>query len=636
MDRSDMRYYLEAYERLLWNLLCRRQLLRGKVPVNQIKRLAVLAYCLYYHGVTVPQIMMSGMSDSSNEAVVRMTMSKYATKDIRCCVMPKSRIADDVSVLPPVTDADGSKPYFVHQVAYGKAKTNVYELSEYGVSTAIYGLLDLPAEFLSGVNRQTLDLMAKRYRKHKSLRFSDEAMHMISVRDVGAYCLRVLDFKPFTYRTECRFFENGSFLMEGTPGALASTAQICDGYVEFLPVTRIPCDQQAVYVEQDMGTQSRGYLRKNKLMRYLDFVRYSFQRQPAYVTLLFSFQTRVGFHVSGGNSQAEGSGGSQQRYAPALRQELVIRAYEAYGEQWEDTLLSVFREKTLETMRACPTVRTHLRHELELFDSILSQNEFATILDCVERIGAGNRQKGGLHGMLDPRDRFYYKTRRLEIYEESQQIKGFKDVLLEGFSVMFTHNKSLNSTMPCLIPELSGVCPSAQTVFPMSVSTSRFCGLMTQICGFKIPFLDYQPFVRSNERLFRNHYFNDELSLHVVLENLSDDLGGRARVMEYLANPSFSLFRGFLVCLVEDDWLDPLGEPVRKRRADFFYPQILDSAYAGYLADSISAGADPFSMIPLRVIFVSYQAFLSGKTGDGVMELAVVNGSLDLVDWGVV
>lgn len=635
MDQADN--FLEAFERLLWNMLCRRQLLRGKMASNRVKRLAVLAYCLYYHGVTVPQIMMAGMSDSASESVVRMTMSKYATRDIRCCVMPKSRIADDVSGLPPVTSSDVKRPYFVHQVTYGRAKINVYELSEHGVSAAVYGLLDLPSEFLSGVNRQTIDLMVRRYRRHKSLCFSDEAMHMVSVRDVGAYCLRVLDFKPFVYRTECRFFENGSFLKEGTPRALASTAQICDGYVEFHPVTREHCDQQAVYVEQDMGTQSRGYLRKNKLIRYLDFVRYSFQRPPALVTLLFSFQTRVGFHVSGKKgAQADDSAGSRQRYAPALRQELVIRAYEAYGERWGDTLLSVFREKTEETMLACPAVRTHLKHELELFDSILSRNEFATISYCVDQVGAGNRTENGSFGKLEPRDRFYYKTRRLEIYEESQQIKGFKDMLLEGYSVMFAHNKSLYLTMPCLIPALSGVCPDTRTVFPMSVNTFRLCGFLARIYGFEIPFLDYQPFARSNERLFRNYYYNAKLSLHVVLENISDDLGGRARVMEYLANPSFSLFRGYLLCLVEDDWLDPLEEPVRKRRADFFYTQIIDSAYGGYLMDSLSAGADPFSMLPLRVIFVPYQAFLSGKTMEGVMELAAVNGGVDLVGWRAV
>lgn len=632
MDQNDAVHYLEAFERLLWNLLCRKRQLRGRVPGNQAKRLSILAYCLYYHGVTVSQIMLAGMSDSLNESVVRTTMSKYATADVRCCVMPKSHIAGEVSGLPPVTEADENKPYFVHQVIYGKTKTNVYELSEYGLSTAVYALLDLPAEFLSGVNRQTLDQMARRYRKHKSLRASDEAMHMISVRDVGAYCLRVLDFKPFIYRTECRFFENGSFLMEGTPGALASTAQICDGYIEFLPVTRIPCDHQTVYVEQDMGTQSRGYLRKNKLMRYLDFVQFSFQSHPALVTLLFSFQTRAGFHVSGEKEAGIGDD-AHRRYAPALRQELIIRAYEAYGDEWENVLLSVFRQKTEETMCACPAVNMHLKHELDLFDTILAQYEFATISDCVEWIGAGSRQTERPTGILEARDRFYYKTRRLELYEESQQIKGFKNVLLNGFSVMFVHNKALQSMMPCLIPELSGVSADVRSVFPISVATIKFCGFMSRIYGFTIPFLDYQPYAASVGRLFRNYYFNSKCAVHILLENISDDLGGRARVMDYLSNPSFSLFRGFLVCLVEDDWLDPLYEPVRKRRTDFFYPQILDSAYAGYLLDCAAAGVDPFAMIPLRVIFVTYHAYLSGDVSDGVTELAVTGGNICLVDW---
>lgn len=151
--------HLEPYERFLWNILCRRDQLRGIYPVNKAKRMAILAYWLYYRGVTVQQILLAKMSDSADASVVRSTLAKYSTSDVRCSIIPEKHLADTVNGLADVTAADAKKPYYTFQIQYGKKRIRVYELSDHGLSESIYELLDLPASFLSGVTRNDLSQM---------------------------------------------------------------------------------------------------------------------------------------------------------------------------------------------------------------------------------------------------------------------------------------------------------------------------------------------------------------------------------------------------------------------------------------------------------------------------------------------
>lgn len=627
--------YMESYERFLWNILCRRQSLQGHFSANKAKRLAVMAYCLYYRGVTVSQIMLSKMSDATDASVIRATMAKYATSDIRCSVVPKSHVADDVEGLAEVTDIDRKKPYFVYQLLYGRKKYNVYELSSYGLNKSIYDLLDLPAEFLSGVTRSDLEQLAKQYRKRKSLQFSDEAAHLLAVRDFGAYCYGSLNFRPFVYHTECRFFENGEFIRTGSFGsrnaAVASTAQISDGYMEYMPISRVTTDMQSVYVEQDMGTQSRSYLRKNKLLHYLDFVRYSFRKHPALVTLLFSLQTRASFHYPKEERMPAGAALSY-RYAPSLRQEIMIRAYECYGDRWEDTLLSEFRRRTAATLKNCPNVRTHLQNELDLFDSVLAIHTYATISELLTYIGNDSRRKKPVSDEFQASDRFYYKQRRLEIYEESMHIPEFRDVLLEGFSVMFVPNQALSARIPCLMPEMCGI--SSDHNMPQSQAAVRLSKIIQGILGIPVFDLDYKPYVRSDRHLFRNHYFSTAYDVHLVVENLSDDLGGRARVLSYLSDPQFTAFTGHLICLVEDDWLASLDLPSRSRQSDFLGTAILGSAYARYLFDYYNGDVSAGISLPLRILFIPYQSFLMGRV-NGISELTATDSGIKIQEMEV-
>lgn len=618
--------YLESYERLLWNLLCRRQQLRGRFSANKAKRLAIMAYCLYYRGITISQIMLAKMSDSTDAAVVRATMSKYATSDIRCSVLSKKHLSDDVSGLAEVSASDAKKPYFVYQLLHGKKKINVYELSEYGLNKSIYELLELPSEFLSGVSRADLGQMVRQYRKRKSLQLSDEAAHLLAARDIGAFCYSVMDFRPFVYRTECRFFENGEFMRSvsgSRHAALASTAQISDGYLEYISVSRVSSQLQSVYIEQDMGTQSRSYIRKNKLLRYMNFMRYSFQKNPALTTLLFSLQTRANFQYR----QASASSNSQNassylRYAPALRQEIMIRAGEIYGARWKDVLLSDFRDRTADTLRYCPQVRTHLQNELLLFDRVLNENAHVTISELLSLISVENRKEHPASISFTVNDHFYYKQRRLEIFEESLRISGFKDILLEGFSVMFIPNNDLSTRIPCLLAELSGIRQGTGDPYPRSQANHRLCQLISRVASCQLTYMDYLPFVDAQNRLFRNYYFNDEERIHVVVENISDDLGGRTRVLDYLQNPASSPFNGYLVCLAEDDWMDPVKRPVRQRPSDFLWPEIASSTYAQYLIDYQNGDYAAHARLSLRVLFITYSTFLDSTAAAGVVELA--------------
>lgn len=625
----------ESYERFLWNILCQRSRLQGLFPEKKAKRLAIMAYCLYYRGVTVSQIQLAKMSDSTDTSVIRATMAKYATSDIRCSIIPRSHLATDASGLLPVSESDAKKPYFMYRIQYGKQRINVYELSDYGLRESIYELLELPSEFLSGVTKEQLEQMGKLYRRKKSLQLSDEAAHLLATRDFGAVCYRMLNIRPSIYHTECRFFANGEFMSAGHAAshrnANASTVQISDGYVEFIPFSRTVFEQQSVYVEQDMGTQSRSYIRKNKLLHYLDFMRYSFRKHPALVTVLFSLQTRADYHYPKETTRPAPSDEASFRYAPSLRQEILIRAYENFGERWQDTLLSELRRITDLTLRSCPQVRLHLKNELALFDAVLRERPYATISELMTYISSEHRRTysySSSAGAFSVGDLLYYHQRRLEIFEESQRIPEFKSMLLEGFSVMFVPNRQISERIPCLIPSMSPahIDGAGNTDFLQDESMTRLRRILLRITGRPVPALDYKPYISSSGQLFRNYYFNEQADIHLVVENLSDDLGGRARVLEYLSAPDFSLFSGIILCLVEADWQAHDSLSARNAPADVIFPLIRDSAYAHYMVDAMQGDVSASDRLKLRIYFITYQSFLSD---DGViLELAVGNSGV--------
>lgn len=601
--------FLSDYEQMLWTLLCRPDLLNGRFSKRNIFRISLVAYGLYYRGFTLPQIYNSGFSKATSYRGLDTILRRHTSSDVRCSIMAKSSDREPVEHLSPLSECERTKILYVHKATFQDHVVNVYELSDYALREGVYGILELPLDILGRVDKELLNRMVRVYRNRKSLSVSREVMHTIASNDVGIHCFSVLHTLPFLFRTECRLFENGEFMsayeMKMNRQSLKSTAQIADAYLEFQSLSRFSSSNFAVFVEQDMGTQSGTYLRTTKLVPYMNLVRFSFRKDTALVTLLFTLHTSSRFNVK----RSQTSSPSVVVFHQSLCQEITARSYESFGDTWQETPLADLRSLTISTKENCPSIQSHLQHEIDMFDRMIEEDPAITIGKFLSYSSSSHKNSDNSLE-FSSRDIFYYKKRRDELFREALSVDGLREELLNGLSICCIHNKQICDNIACLIPELSPQFQGISTdIAPHSTTTERVLRIARFYFSTSLADLQYEPFIRSDGFTFRNHYFNESASIHILIENISDDLGGRTRVLNYLNNPLFAAFRGYLVCLVSDDWLDETD--AREHLRDTLFYRLASSAYAHYLIDEKRnlGNEDPPEYLHLTVCFITYSDF---------------------------
>ena len=413
--------------------------------------------------------------------------------------------------------------------------------------------------------------------------------------------------------------------------------------VDFYPSNPNNC---YVYIEQDMSTQHLNVL-SNKIGNYTRTIAMQ-KRHPARHTLIFSLQTRgtdasgkpikdnrkngkavstaalsnmaprisadaysgdtsTSMFFSSGTpdamtdthgenapaastvpaavSPAEGVA-DMSRYA---RQECLTSvpavAYAYYGSAWADTPISVLADIYESFNGNIGYMERRYSNAARILRMASRDMEDATIGELFDGIREHSVSLGEQKETeREMKHRALYLARKATFRRAVSSTDGLQEMFLKGFSITTSHNRAHEQIVPFLLPQIS---PS------MVLHLKSLCNLYMGTDFNETPV--YQDYVESPGCLLtlRNCYTWNNGTV-VYLENISDDFGGRARLMEYLSDGKWDGPHGYLICLVADDDTSYMREIARSA----FYRTLK---------------GDQQMMAPLKVTYITYTQFTQAR-----------------------
>jgi hypothetical protein len=441
---------------------------------------------------------------------------------------------------------------------YGDSSENTYLITAAGVNYCSQLLLNLFPEFMPMENLTTSEhkFTLKEILDYLSIRCMSNIPaywnHYLAARDVNTFLLSSsFSNIDYSYETEVGISESG------IPATLYSRALLgvgklnypvrCDAMLTY-PLSKENCSMR-FFLEQDTGKQ-RSALLIDKVNNYISYYLGTNSFSPT-TSLLFCLNTKVDEDKREFAAVKGGYGTKEYYYSFALECAFDLLSINLPGGlscQTVGEAIAYLRE-----MERDERLSPSLNQLLTYFSGAAAINETMS-LTMLKKQYYNNRNEitekravilAGLHLQK-------YMSRRSLLHRSLDPIIGLEDYFLKGFSIYTVPNYDFDGTFPYLLPEM----------FQFRNKLKRMFVSLNMIDSKTIP--NYEPFytIVENEIVMRNSYYFQEENLHIIIENITDDLGGLYRVRKLLNQVSLpsSLISSKLLCLCDNLTLDAVKE----------------------------------------------------------------------------
>lgn len=527
------------------------------------KTLRVLAFCLYYHSMTIQHLVDTYITPLSSYSTEKSFMNRLARKGYF-----------------KTTRADS--PGF---------SAALYTITAAGVKLCINKLekmleSDKRAGIDYGIDNKCLEYLANRVKGHGSV---SNIGHFTGIRSVNAAAIDILNNPRFTYDIEVGTDSSGR---EYSYEARLDTDIAHKGSSLFSDaVLKLPVDYYKnplrYYIEQDMNSQ-RAAVIKNKVKQYIEYVYLNHQNNPFAYNVVFSIFTRQAVTKNQSTSSAPYS-----IAADTYNKLISLAAYSISQRNQKNDIYDVSLNEIYDFIVECLEKTNEYSefyfHVADYIQNILQEYpdiNYQSFIEYVRKKGKKNADEIA-QTRLDAH-RTLYNSRRASIQKNVLKASPLVDkAFLNGFSIYTTHVSQHKHILPFIMPlpetaagdilrktlVLYGDIPDYNTAFKYSlVSDTK----------------DSMGFVLKNSYSFEN-------GTTVYVENISDDIGGYKRVEKYLDTIHWAQGEGILLCLVADDDVDTAKQ------------LFLKSKYA-----ELMFSGKPIAL-SLKIFFVQYSSFSRGK-----------------------
>lgn len=386
--------------------------------------------------------------------------------------------------------------------------------------------------------------------------------HYLATRDINTYLLSsFLANKKYTYNTEVCLDANGSpvSLYALSLNGVANTTHPlrCDGLLTY-PLTN--CERNMnFFVELDTGSQ-RSQIIKEKIENYMEYYLNSRSFTPL-SSILFSLNSQIS-ETQEKIKVKKGSYGSKEYYYLHELGTITNILHLIYN---KDTSNYTLRD-TLNALQALD--KDNIISSLQNLNQTVSyfSNEFPskkanlTVSD-LRKCYYNNKELTTEEKEAILATKYYdkYLTRRNLIHSAISKIADLDKYFLKGFSLYTVPNYDIDGTFPYLLPEM----------FQFKSKLKRMLSSLNLADMMDIP--EYQPLYSVNglDYGLRNSYTFTNTGLHVIIENITDDLGGKARISYLLNNYETApapLKSSKIICFLDNRSIDTVKEMYLKSK----------------------------------------------------------------------
>lgn len=476
------------------------------------KELKILCYCLYYHYITIQQLLISQLTPMSDYNTEYAFLNRLQNKHYL-----------------------GSKKVLVRNES-----VFVYFLTPHGCDQCIQklkahaGILN-PECSSYQIDSAMLSYFAKRFQQREE---TINIGHTLSIRDLNLFflsCKSISTNYHYYFETGVDIYGNLISFFQTQNRSINRTNYLlqCDALI------RYPTKQGELltFVEQDMQTQ-RIHILKRKIANYITMLHTGTMLYPL-TNLVFSLNVRIPpMPYQKQHMQLASRSASVYMNSIELIQWLCEQAQ--FPCQTVLELITVLQNYE----KACG-LPLFCKNMLTFFQTIEKEKPGMGLNEVRQNIKEEKIERS--FRLKEEKNKKYvkaYTTRKLAIFKGITDLSSSaQEVLLAGFSICTTPNYNHSSVYPYLFPNLFFGIETVKSII-------QFYHLVKE----PIKSISYTPCTStfSNDGfVFRNQYLiNQNYSL--VIENISDDYGGKVRISHYLNSMSFSQ-KTTLLCLVSDD-----------------------------------------------------------------------------------
>lgn len=409
--------------------------------------------------------------------------------------------------------------------------------------------------------------------------------HHIASRDFNLYLLtNKLTNINYSYDTEVGIMPDGK---------RQSKAEVALDYINKVNMPALKSDAvidyptgdilYTFYMEQDTGEQRKNAIQK-KIINYLDN-KFPFETDLSVHSLLFSiFIPRRMMRKRENLKDNNPSYSAMRSYTYGI--DVVTRLSfkgMSLGNIRVSDLINVYRDICNEGDNR------KITNQIKWMEKVLCKYPDISV-EGLYKIVEDNRSGDGLSSAKALTQRMHerYISRRESIFKWIYEMDAVKELMSHGLSIFAAHNSEYGEIIPQLLPELFHL----KNKLTMLVSSSMAAGDSIK----NVSFSSMSTRNGKDGNILKNHYlYND--TIHLYVENISDDLGGRHRVKKYLDSPYWENEKGVLLCLVSETDMN-----------------IASSLYMGTSYQSTSSSPSPHplssagSLGTLKVYFLKYMS----------------------------
>lgn len=495
------------------------------------KNTMILFYCLVYQFVMAKQLHINTFTQESEISIVnrlyRLYQKKYLSRQ-------KVQIDGKDTFIYFITEYGVKTCYAKMEKLLRQRKLTDFTMNFDNPSLSYF---PSPAALFATLKGEAYEYFL--YRASLSSRRSNY-LHALAARDLNLFLLNNPYISPsYQFSLEAPISDNGSVVTREervVKGINSSYAFRCDSLLT-CPINEM---KYYFYVEQDTGTQKKDDIQK-KIDRYVNIMLGS--RTDHYLnSVLFSIytpSTNIKVNNSLKKDYVFGSSAVRDYMLPLNHVAYTIK-YHLGNSDLKLKDIVAFCEKVNDSEYG----NQFITNSLQFYNIILEQHPDISFDDFNVIV----KKKIEKYEELVNEEKYdimhkKYISRRNAIfrYIEEMDMDNIEDAFLRGFSIYTAHNSDYATTLPYLVPELLEVkkllnrlifrmynIPINDTVFNSSIGNKDKDGLV-----------------------LKNHYIYNS-DIHLYIENISDDLGGRYRVKHYLNNPIWNYDPGILLCLISD------------------------------------------------------------------------------------
>lgn len=514
--------------------------------IGKQKELKVLSYCLYFQYITKEQLVNIGLSPARDVEVEYVFLNRLVNRRFL-----KSR-----------------------NLVVGQETIFVYCLTPSGCLQCSRKL----EQILKKYNNQYPDFCiqqdaVKFFSSWNQVR--DESVnigHALAARDLNLFLMSQPIRTDYCYRLEKGIGIGKVEFNLKKEGKIDRTDLLlqCDALFQY-PLT----DRSFynIYVEQDMQTQRIAVLKK-KVSNYLK-VRQMTSIDHSPTLLVFSLQTKS-LSAAYQKKKDKPIPSKYPIYLNSLELIIWMGKKMSYSLEMVHDVINLYEE-----CRAEESLSLFGQNALDFFIQMEERNPGMSLDEIKQFLKESNERKDrDLAAKKEKQAKQSYQIRKNAIFKGAYEVEGVKEAFLLGLRLCTTPNRNHAEVFPFLLPHIFFEERKIENLV-------RLYGIISG--GNTVYYSPITPTYTSDGFVFCNHYvFNGETS--IIMENISDDLGGRERVRHYLKYMSFSI-PSILICLIAE------GDEMMARQ------MYLESAYLKNQTNGV-----PLSY-SIQLCFIKYHDF---------------------------